>query len=212
VQLAAVSTDTAAIYEEVAAAARTAFQGRRKGDTRFEPEVEPPAPRAFGDEEAMRAFIGPNWRAYRRLWNRDRLNPRLRSSFGLGPALLGATWLIYRKRYLPGFLLVAAEMATAYFAPWFTLVAALLARGFVGRFGKSLVMKAGAAAVERELRGAGATDSRLGRLRKAGGVNLWLPILLMLGEAWLAVHRLEGPHTLGLDPAGLLANVQRALP
>jgi len=160
----------------------------------------------------MRAFIGPNWSAFRRLWDRDRLDPRLRSSFGFGPTLFGATWLLYRKRYLLGFLSVAAESATAYWVPWFTFVAAAVVRGMIGRYGKSLVLKAGAAEIARELRGEDAANARLSRLRKAGGVNPWLPILLMLGEAWLAVHGIDGRHAAGLDPAELLGDVQRALP
>lgn len=193
-------------------AARAAFRGSQKPEPSFEPAVPAGPQRPLDDEEAMRAFIGPNWRSYQRLWNRDRLNPRFRSSLGLGPMLLGATWLIFRKRYLLGFVFVAAEATTAYLAPLFTLIVSLMLRGIVGRYGKSLVLKAGAQAIERERRGDGATNLRLQRLREAGGVNLWLPVLLILGETWLAVNQMHRPHMPGLDPAGLLVNVRDALP
>ena len=165
----------------------------------------------------MRAFIGPNWRAFERLWRRDRPRPRLRSSLGVGPVLFGAAWLVYRKRYLLGFGFVGAEMGTAFLAPIFALVISLILRVFVGRYGRSIVLKAGAAEVARVRSSGAPADAQLRQLRRAGGVTLWLPILMILGEAWLGLHRppVTEPYEAALrdlDAAGLLANVRNALP
>jgi hypothetical protein len=200
------------IQEEIAAAARAAFQSGHAREARFEFEAPIVAARALDDEEAMRAFIGPQWRAYQALWERDRLEPRLRSSLGLGPMLFGATWLVYRKQYLLGFGCAAAEAATAFLSPFLTLALGLLLRSIIGRYGKSLVMKAGAAAIAREKTFSDAANERLRRLRIAGGVTLWLPILLILGETWLALYRTPSLDPARFDPADLLAKVQHALP
>ena len=201
-----------AVHDQIAAAARAAFKERNGGEPRFEPFAPTIPPRVLDDEEAMRAYIGPNWGAYQALWERDHLRPGLRASLGLGPMLFGATWLIYRKRFLLGLVFVAAEATTAYFAPLFAILIGLMLRVVVGRYGKSLVLKAGAGEIAREQSSGAATGLRLRRLRRAGGVTLWLPILLMLGEAWLALHQAQGLKAPDFEAAGILGAVQNALP
>ena len=86
---------------------------------RDEPLAPPAAaPRALTDEEAISAFIGPNWRAYRKLWLAMRGAPRLTSSSSLSAALFAGVWLVYRKQYVAGAGFITLQaLLSLYIAP-----------------------------------------------------------------------------------------------
>ncbi len=199
-----------ATYDEVARVARSAFQSP------IAPFDLPSAePVALDDEEAMRAFVGQNWSAYRRLWLRMRDKPGLSPSYGFSPALFGGVWLIFRKQYALGVGALAIVAAFAHFAPVYATIVALIERVGISYFGKSLVLMSGFEALARVGEREATPSGRLYRLSREGGVAWLLAALAVSCEAGLAFSSLangEGLTGPALDSAALLARVRDALP
>jgi hypothetical protein len=172
------SLEPSGSYAEIAEAARVAF--RTPLSALDLPEAEAPA-KPIDDDEGMRAFVGPNWQAYRGLWRAMREAPGLRASYGVAPAMLGGVWLVFRKRYLLGFGALGIEGGLVALAPLWAPFAALLLRFLISRYGKSIVLTAGAAAIAGIAPQESSQSAALYRLSREGGVS-WL----MASVAWFA--------------------------
>jgi hypothetical protein len=208
-----VSFEPSGAYTEIARAARTAFQAPISALEAV--EVEAPVHLAIDDEEAMRAFIGPNWNAYRRLWRRMRKAPGFTPAFGLGPALFGGLWLIFRKRLITGFSVLAIEVTLAAYAPLLASVAALIFRFGIAYYGKSMVLMAGAEAMARVAAEEPSPSAGLYRLSKEGGVawlTATLTFLALVATAGFELHQNPELTERAFDAAAMLANVRNALP
>jgi hypothetical protein len=172
-------------------AARAAFV---RGDSGSGPEAAPtPAgPAAALDEEAdMRRFIGANWAGYRHLYFAMKDAPGLAPSPSLAAAAFSSLWLLYRKRYALGLMVLALQFGGGYAAPdWGALID--LAAAFVfGRYGKAMVVRAGLAAVARIRGERDAPEEARQRIARAGGTTIVAPILgaLLAGSLHFAVSR-----------------------
>ena len=143
------STEPSAAYNELLAcrAREISRQRMRSPVTALRPGP-PPSRARLTDDEAISAFIGPNWRAYRKLWLAMRGAPRLTSSPSLSAALFAGVWLVYRKQYVAGAGFITLQaLLSVYVAP-LTPVAQLLIAAFLGRYGKSIVLIDGLAKLE----------------------------------------------------------------
>ena len=208
-----VSAEPSGAYAEIAQVARTAFHAPISAIDAI--EAEEAVVFEIDDEEAMRAYVGPNWGAYQRLWRRMREAPGFTPAFGLGPALLGGLWLIFRKRHVTGFSVLAIEATLSAYAPLYAPFAALISRALIAYFGKSMVLIAGADAIARVVTEEPSPSARLHRLSKEGGVSWLMAALTLLGLAAVGgfvVH--QNPELVGqaIDAATMLAKVRAALP
>jgi hypothetical protein len=125
----------------------------------------------------MRLYIGPNWGKYRYLWSEMMSAPSLKASGSLAAAVFNSLWLLYRKQYWFGAAILAAQLAMTYqdevWATMFDVAVAV----FLGRYGKSVVLMGGAAAIAR-VRSAGISPEIAAiRLIRVGGISLIAPIV-----------------------------------
>lgn len=189
-----------AAHLELAAAARAAFREREApaADTRG----GSPGIADYGEDHDMRAYIGPNWGAYRPLWLKMKPAPGLRSGHSAAAALFTSLWLLYRKQYLLGASILAVQLATSWLALEWSSVFDIVLAGFFGRYGKSIVLLAGISKIE-DIRAAGLPlDIAAIRIGGAGGGN---PIAAMVGTLLLAggVFGIIGPGESGPKADGL---------
>ena len=160
--------ETSAAYNELLLVARAKFR-RKDAEPADEPQPQPAAePRALTDEEAIGAFIGPNWRAYRKLWLAMRGAPRLTSSSSLSAALFAGVWLVYRKQYVAGAGFIALQALLGVYVAPLTPVAQLAIAAFLGRYGKSMVLIDGLAKVEEACKLSAAPQAALMYYHHAG--------------------------------------------
>jgi hypothetical protein len=132
---------------------------------------------AFPAEDDMRIYIGPNWGKYRSLWSEMKSAPSLKASASLAAAVFNSLWLLYRKQYWVGAAILAAQLAMTYqdevWATMFDVAVAV----FLGRYGKSVVLMGGAAAIAG-VRSAGLSPEIAAiRLIRAGGISVIAPIV-----------------------------------
>jgi hypothetical protein len=131
----------------------------------------------FDDEADMRRYIGPNWPKYRDLWLAMKGAPAYVPSRCYAAAVLTSLWLLYRKRYALAFGVMALQLIVTFtlldFGGLIDLAIALV----LGRYGKSIVVRDGLAAIAR-IRGAtgAADDDGYSRIVRAGGTNIVAPI------------------------------------
>lgn len=209
-----VSPEPSGAYAEIANAARSAF--RAPADD-LDKSLEGAPPQAtvnevVDEEEAMRAFIGPNWRAYRGQWKQGD-EGHFGASFGYGPALLGGVWLVYRKLYILGFAAIAVEASLSCCAPLFAPFVAILLRAALATYGKGMLLKAGQAAIERAAQRSMTTGERLRELSKQGGVALGMATFAVLVESAIGASAwVYAAAPAGLDSVTLLSKVRDALP
>jgi hypothetical protein len=208
-----VSAEPSGAYAEIARVARSAFHAPLSPLDAI--EAAEPIVLEIDDEEAMRAYVGPNWGAYKRLWRRMREAPGFFPAFGLGPALFGGVWLIFRKLYVIGFSVVAIETTLAAYAVFYAPFAALIFRVLIGRYGKALVLIEGANAMARVVTEEPEPSARLYRLSKEGGVAWMTATLTLLALVATAGFEFrENSEFVGraLDAAAMLTRVRAALP
>lgn len=179
-------------YLELVAAARA---GAALAD-----DDAPISGRANREGGDMSLFIGSNWRTYRRLWADLEGAPRLRKSRCWAGGAFTSSWLLYRKQYLLGGALLAAQLGALYLDSWLSTGFDFLSVFFVGRYGKSIVLMSGYHAVVG-IRALGLTpEASEQRIRETGGVN---------GFAFVAALGLIGftmvmhAETLGLSAGSL---------
>jgi hypothetical protein len=186
-----------AAYLEVAAAAREAFL--REPEARYEDARGLASASAeSADDLDMRAYIGSNWRAYRPLWLKMKTAPGLRPSRSIAAALLTSIWLLYRKQYRLGAVILAALLAMTWAALEWSPVFDVVVAVFLGRYGKSIVVLKGISKIE-SIRAAAPTPKIAAmRIGGAGGSNFIAAILgallLLGGWAFLAAGE-SGPTT-----------------
>ena len=206
------STEPSAAYNELLLIARAKFRGD-DAESRDRPQARAAAePRAVTDDEAISAFIGPSWRAYRKLWLAMRGAPRLTASRSLSAALFAGVWLVYRKQYAAGAGFITLQaLLSVYVAP-LTPVAQLLAAAFLGRYGKSIVLMDGVAKLEAVRKTSLPPGAALEDLRRAGGVNPLAAALALVALAALMASRAASIVEAVQAPAALLGGVLNALP
>jgi len=166
-------------------AARSAFRrGGSDRDWAAEPAPEEsPAPR---DEEAdMRRYIGANWPRYRDLWLKLKDAPALAPSRCFAAAAFTGLWLLYRRRTALALGVIALQFGGAYAAPYFGALIDLAVALFFGRYGKSMVVNDGLAAIARIRGESGAAADADVRIARAGGTSLIAPIVGALFAGWL---------------------------
>ncbi len=166
-------------------AARAAFL---RGDSGLESDAEPaPAgPSASRDEEAdMRRYIGANWPGYRDLWLAMKDAPALAPSRCVAAAAFSSLWLLYRKRYGLGLMVMALQFGGAYAAPDFGALIDLAIALIFGRYGKAIVVRDGLAVIAGIRGEHGAADDARIRIARAGGTNVIAPIAGALLACWL---------------------------
>jgi hypothetical protein len=166
-------------------AARAAFL---RGDWDREPDAEPgPAarPAARDDEADMRRFVGANWPGYRDVWLAMKDAAGLAPSRSLAAAAFTGLWLLYRKRYALGLMVMALQFGVTIVMPGFgALIDLALALAF-GRYGKAIVVRDGLAAIAAIRGEGGAADEASLRIARAGGTSLLAPIAGALVALWL---------------------------
>jgi len=165
-----------AAYLEIAAAARAAFSGAGRGEG--EPDAASgAASRPAGDEADLRAYLGPAFLRYEELWRRCGGAPGLRSSLSWPAAIFGGLWLLYRKVYLFGAVVVAAQALLLTLPFVWARVGELAIAAALNRYGKSIVLMAAWRKV-RALRGASGTPGAAERaIEAAGGPSFVAPAL-----------------------------------
>lgn len=166
-------------------AARAAFL-RRDLDRDRDGEPAPAARSAARDEEAdMRRFIGANWAGYRDVWLAMKDAAGLAPSRSFAAAAFTGLWLLYRKRYALGLMVMALQFGVTIAVPEFgALIDLALAVAF-GRYGKAIVMRGGLAAIAAARGEGGAADEASLRIARAGGTSLVAPIAGGLVAGWL---------------------------
>jgi hypothetical protein len=122
-------------------------------------------------DDDMRVFVGPNWIAYRELWARMEGAPGLRFRRSLSASVFSSLWLLYRKQYVLGVAILAAQVAiTETAAAWSSLFDVLVA-AVCGQFGMSLVLLRGVRVIARLHASPAAPEIMAIRIQAAGGVN-----------------------------------------
>lgn len=143
-------------------------------------EVAAPYEHRVGVAETdMLRAIGSNWEKFRPVWERmngDPSSPKM--SFGFAPFFLTSFWLLYRKQYGWFFVATAVNLGASFAVPSVSTGMALASAVVCGLVGRSLV--AGSAMrMVRNIRSQGFSEAEGSRrIEKAGGTNLWAPILL----------------------------------
>ena len=193
-------SEPTAAYLELAAAARATF--RERGAPDLESPGFRPAAADFAEDADMAAYIGSNWRAYRPLWLTMKPAPGLRPGHSLAAALFTGVWLLYRKQYLLGGAILAAQTAMTWFDLGWSPVFDLVLAAFFGRYGKSIVLLRGISTIERVRADGPAPDIAAIRIGGAGGGN---PIAAMLGALLLAggAFGVIAPHETATTADGL---------
>jgi hypothetical protein len=195
--------DASEAFVTASLAARSAFL---KGDSAWEADSEAAAGSAPVDDEAdMMRYIGPNWPRYRDLWLMKR--GAFAPSRSYAAAAFTSLWLLYRKRYALGLLVMAMQIGCAYAAPRFAIVADLAWATFLGRYGKSIVVRDGFAAIARIRSEAGPDGDARARISGAGGTSLIAPIAGALLLGWLTFAASAG----GTEDGAALLSILQAL-
>jgi hypothetical protein len=204
--------EESAAYNELLLVAREKFRGD-DAQSRDRPQALAAAePHTLTDDEAISAYIGPNWRAYRKLWLAMRGAPRLTASPSLSAALFAGMWLVYRKQYVAGAGFITLQaLLSVYVAP-LTPVAQLLAAAFLGRYGKSMVLMDGVSKLETVRKASLPPGAALKDLSRAGGVNPLAAALALVALVALTASRAASIVEAVQAPAALLGGVLNALP
>ena len=206
------SAEPSAAYDELLLVARAKFRGD-DAQSRDGPQAGAAAePRALTDDEAISAFVGPNWRAYRKLWLAMRGAPRLTSSPSLSAALFAGVWLVYRKQYAAGVGFIALQALLGVYVAPLTPVAQLLVAAFLGRYGKSIVLIDGVAKLETVRKMSLPPGAALENLSRAGGVSPLAATLALVALAALMASSAASIFEAVQAPAALLGGVLNALP
>ena len=124
----------------------------------------------------MRAFIGPHWGAYRRLWARMKGSPRWKISRSYRATIFSSLWLLGRKQYLLGGALLALQVAALKIKPELSSILDIFAAGFVGTYGKAIVIASGVKTIKRVRASGVAPDVAAIRIASAGGRDWVTPI------------------------------------
>jgi hypothetical protein len=172
--------EPSAAYLEIAAAARKALGEREPSEALAEASPVTPVAR---DDDDMRAYVGPNWRAYRALWGKMKDAPEVTVRRSFFAAVFSSLWLLYRKQYALGAAILAAQAAMMQADSAWSSIFDLVVATLLGQFGMSIVLLRGARRIAR-VRESGVTPGIAAILvGGAGGVD-WVAALS--GAALLA--------------------------
>jgi hypothetical protein len=133
---------------------------------------------SFLDDEAdMRRYIGPNWPKYRDVWLAMKGEPSLVPSRSLAAAIFTSLWLLYRKRYMLALAVMALQVVAAFGLLDLGGLIDLAIAVILGRYGKSIVVRDGVAAIATIRSVTGAEDDVYLQIVRAGGTNIIAPIV-----------------------------------
>ena len=179
-----------AAYLEIAAAARAAFSGA--GGDADPLDASAAATRPATDDADLRAYLGPAFYRYEDLWRRCAGAPGLRSSFSWPAAIFGGVWLLYRKLYVLGALLVVAQ-ATLLLLPFlWARIGELAIAAVLNRYGKSIVLMAAWRKVRAIRRNSATPGAAEREIEAAGGVSFLAPalgVMLLAGTLYGAMQQ-----------------------
>ncbi len=198
-------------FDEIAEAARAAFRRRHDPDLADDDEFGG-AQRVCAEDDALRAFVGANWRAYARLWRDMRATAGLCARFSWVAALAPGVWLLYRKQWLYGAIVLALQAFAAQsrfvLAPAVEIVLAT----YVGFYGRALVLSAGRRRWDAERRNPGSPAELWRRMARAGGVSVAGAMLGLVALSALTIQQELETVQIVLAPAAMLGAVVHALP
>ncbi|MGO9740322.1 MAG: hypothetical protein ACLPN5_02175 [Roseiarcus sp.] len=198
-------------FDEIAEAARAAFRRRHDPDLADDDEFGG-AQRVCAEDDALRAFVGANWGAYAGLWRDMRATAGFCARFSWVAALAPGVWLLYRKQWLYGAIVLALQAFAAQsrfvLAPAVEVVLAT----YVGFYGRALVLSAGRRLWEAERRNPGSPAGLRRTMERAGGVSVAGGMLGLVALSALTIQQTLETAQAVLAPAAILGAVVHALP